>query len=304
MNTPVLFLIFNRPDTTGQVFETIRQAQPPRLYIAADGPRSNIPGEADRVDETRQMVLDSIDWPCETHTLFRETNLGCRQAVSGAIDWFFANEEHGIILEDDCLPHASFFQFCEKLLEKYRDDERVMMISGINYLLQLDVPESYVFSRYFAIWGWATWRRAWQKYDINMTDWPQLKGQGQLNDFYSQSFMQKFLNKMFDQAYRQQIDTWDIQWFYSCLFNNGLSVVPKVNLISNIGVTGTHTSSDKSNNFMPTFALNIDYIEHPSLVFANSLYDINFFERKIKRKKDLHRLLNKLTLQIQKWNSR
>jgi hypothetical protein len=293
MNNAALFLIFNRPDTTVQVFETIRQARPPRLYIAADGPRSNKPGETGRVEGTRRVVLDNIDWECDVHTLLRETNLGCRQTVSEAIDWFFENEEQGIILEDDCVPHPSFFPFCEALLEKYRDDERVMMISGTNYLLQLNVPESYVFSRYFAIWGWASWRRAWQKYDIDMTNWPQLKAQKQLNYIFSQPYMQTYLNNMFDVAYYRQIDTWDIQWFYSCLFNNGLSIVPKVNLISNIGITGTHISSDKSSNFLPVFPLEVENIEHPSFVFANSMYDINFFEQKIKRPL-VNRIKNKL----------
>ena len=165
MKTPVLFLVFNRPDTTKQVFEAIRQAQPPRLYIASDGHRSDREGEWEKVKTVRDYVVNNIDWDCEVKTLFREKNLGCRIAVSTAISWFFENEEQGIILEDDCFPDQSFFPFCEELLWKYQDDKRIMMITGTNSLgTWKSELQSYHFSIYGSIWGWATWKRAWNLY--------------------------------------------------------------------------------------------------------------------------------------------
>lgn len=283
LKTPVAFIIFNRPDTTARVFEEIRRARPPKLLVVADGPRLNRPGEAEKVAATRAIV-EQVDWPCQVLKNYAETNLGCKQRVSSGLDWVFQTVEEAIILEDDCLPHPTFFRFCEELLEKYRDDERVMMIAGTNYLLKIDIPESYLFSRYFAIWGWASWRRAWQKYDLHLTDWETLKAQKHIHYFYPQRYVAEYFTWAFDIAYRGQIDTWDIQWFYSCLFNNGLSVVPHVNLISNIGIEGTHTENTKGHpNFcMPTFELDIEHLRHPSQVFANAAYDHALFERNIK----------------------
>ena len=156
MSIPVPFLIFNRPNTTHAVFESIRVAQPPRLYVAADGPRRYKIGEKDLCQQARSIATN-VDWPCKVRTLFREEILGCRRAVSSAIDWFFENEEEGIILEDDCLPHPTWFRFAEELLERFRDDERIMCISaqhfqGTNHLLD----SSYFFSRYNYCWGWAS----------------------------------------------------------------------------------------------------------------------------------------------------
>ena len=282
MKTPVLFLIFNRPDTTARVFAAIRDARPARLYVAADGPRNGLPGEAEQCRATRGIAA-AIDWECELHTLFRDGNLGCRDAVSGAITWFFEQEEEGIILEDDCLPHPSFFPFCEKLLARYRDDGRVMMIGGTNYLLdELKIRESYFFSRYFPIWGWASWRRAWNRYDLAMKEWPRLKEEAALDAFYSQRFMRKHVAGMFDGAYDGRINTWDIQWFYSCLFNNALCIVPRVNLISNIGLVGTHTSGDTRNNAFPLFDLPTGKMTHPNLVSPCFPYDGEFFSKKLK----------------------
>ncbi len=168
LGTPVLFLIFNRPDTTTRVFEAIREARPSRLYVAADGPRADKEGEAQRCLETRK-ITEAVDWPCEVRRLYREENLGCKLAVSSAITWFFTHEEEGIILEDDCLPDQSFFPFCAAMLERYRDDGRIMMVLGTSLLPPGGGPDAdYLFTQYFLIWGWATWRRAWEKYDIEM----------------------------------------------------------------------------------------------------------------------------------------
>ena len=166
LKTPILFLVFNRLETTKQVFDVIRLGKPERLYIAADGPRLERVGEAEKVQSVQDYVLSNIDWDCEVKTLIREQNLGCRKAVSNAIDWFFEHEEAGIILEDDTVPDPSFFQFCQELLEYYWEDERVMSIVAPNIQGALNLEQSYLFSRYSLFWGWATWRRAWQKYMI------------------------------------------------------------------------------------------------------------------------------------------
>ena len=185
------------------------------------------------------------------------------------------------------------------MLLRYRYDDRIMMISGTNYLLnRLEIPESYCFSRYYAIWGWATWRRAWHNYDISMGQWQAQKKNKMVNSFYAEKFMRQHIISMFDLAYNNLIDTWDIQWFYSCLSHNAVSIVPKINLVSNIGLVGTHTSSDVSNNFMPIFELDLVNIKHPQEVLPNSNYDSIFFKERLKEspglkfKKLLKRLKN------------
>lgn len=282
LTTPVAFFVFNRPDTAEQVFAAIRAARPTRLLVVADGPRPDRPDEAERCRQARALV-DRVDWDCEVTTNFSEVNLGCKKRLSSGISWVFEQVEAAIILEDDCLPHPSFFPFCQAMLERYRDDERVMMIGGTNYLLdELDVEESYVFSRYFAIWGWATWRRAWRLYDIEMSEWPALKASDALALWYPEGYMRAHIGHMFDEGHAGRINTWDIQWFYTCLFNSGLSIVPRVNMISNLGAIGTHTSGDTSNNYFPLFALDAADLRHPRRVFPSSAYDPVFFRRKFR----------------------
>ncbi|MBE9241028.1 hypothetical protein IQ217_09470 [Synechocystis salina LEGE 00031] len=248
MQTPVLFLVFNRLGTTKQVFEAIRQAQPPRIYVAADGPRENREGEAEKVQAVRDYVISNIDWDCEIKTLFRDKNLGCRIAVSGAIDWFFDNEEQGIILEDDCLPHPTFFQYCQDLLNYYRNDERIMVISGDNFQFgQKRGKYSYYFSCYNHCWGWASWRRAWNLYDHDMKNWEDLQDGDWLLNLGNKNF-QKYWKQIFEVAYSQKIDSWAYRWTFTCWIQNGLTILPNVNLISNIGFSqdGTHTLSRNS----------------------------------------------------------
>lgn len=278
LKTPVAFMVFNRPDTTERVFAAIRQAQPEILLVVADGPRLGLPGEAERCAEVR-AIIENIDWPCTVHKNYSDVNLGCKVRVSSGLDWVFTEVEEAIILEDDCLPHPDFFPFCEKLLEQYRHDERVTMIGGTNYLVdRLQVPESYVFSRYFPIWGWASWRRAWRQYDLSMQNWPRFRKEGQLRGFYADRYMRRFLTSSFDGAYSGRINTWDIQWFFACLFNNGLSIVPSRNMISNIGTVGAHASGYSANNFFHIFPCDLEKISHPEYVSQNLLYDKPFFK--------------------------
>ncbi len=224
---PVLLIVFNRPETTLRVFQAIREARPAKLFVAADGPRESRPEEKERCSEARKIAT-AVDWPCDVHTLFRENNLGCKRAVSSAIDWFFEHNEEGVILEDDCLPHPSFFPFCEIMLERYRGVDRVRMVTGTNNTLgRFRRPRSYVLSKYFSIWGWATWRRAWRDNDITIQGWPEFRRSGKLDVLIGNKHMARFLTKMFDLCYEGKLDTWDYQWELSSYFHDGLCVTPR-----------------------------------------------------------------------------
>jgi hypothetical protein len=237
LNKPVLFLVFNRPESTRITFEKIRKAAPSKLYVAADGPRVHVAAEEENCKAVRQLITDGVNWPCEVSYLFREKNLGCGRAVQEAIDWFFSFEESGIILEDDCLPSDSFFPFCEEMLDKYKDNPKVFHITGSNFQYgKKRGSASYYFSSCIHVWGWASWRRAWQHYDRDMREYEKLKNSHPLKNILPWS--------QFDEVVEGKIDTWDMQWFYTCLHNRGLSIIPNQNLIRNIGFGSqgaTHT---------------------------------------------------------------
>ncbi|MBR7950222.1 hypothetical protein KBK19_09730 [Microvirga sp. STR05] len=273
----VLFIIFNRADVTMQVLAAIRAARPPRLYVAADGPRAQRPTEAEACTAVRAQVLAAIDWPCTVETLFREQNLGCRRAVSEAISWFFEHEESGIILEDDCLPHPSFFPYCEQLLEQYAHDTRVLHISGSNLLRgwHRDPDYSYFFSQYVGIWGWATWRRAWQFYDAATSLLPELARKNYFWNRFFHRLEQRFALQPLWATHTGQLDTWDYQWAFTLLSQSGLSITPGVNLISNIGfgdqATHTHNTDHPWAN-LPTRALPLP-LRHPPFMMRDTLSD-------------------------------
>ncbi|MCM2356632.1 MAG: hypothetical protein NDI77_00610 [Geobacteraceae bacterium] len=277
MNTPVLFLVFNRPDTTRQVFEAIRQAKPPRLYVAADGPRPDRDGERERCDEVRKIAT-AVDWPCEIKTLFRDINQGCKHAVSGAITWFFENEEEGIILEDDVIPGHLFFDYCELLLDKYRYNNKVMMISGCNPVAGLyESTYAYEFSNYAIVWGWASWRRAWKHYDVDLSKWPTFKKQNRLSQVSKvDKNFEAIWTEIYDKVYLGQIDTWDYQWFFSINYNNSFVAIPKYNLVSNIGYSdeATHTKGDMP-DWVTRLKLNSSpiAINHPPFIDNNENID-------------------------------
>jgi len=279
LNTPVLFVIFNRPDTTKQVFYEIRKAKPKQLFIAADGPRKDHPEDTGLCQKTRAIV-DQVDWDCQVSTLFRDENLGCKYAVSSAIDWFFSNVGEGIILEDDCVPDQSFFPFCEELLEKYRDDERIMMISGANFQFgKKKTEDSYYFSRYFHIWGWATWKRAWKLYDKEMKAWPEIRENGYLTNILSEKKLVRYWEVIFNSVYNGSIITWDYQWVFSCWIQGGLSIIPNINMISNIGFDhrSTHTKGENIRANMQTERM-IFPLHHPKYIIRNANAD-RFTER-------------------------
>lgn len=265
MDTPILLLIFNRPHQTLRILESIRQQQPTRLFIAADGPRQHKEGEAALCRQTRDLVLQQIDWSCEVHTLFRQYNLGCATAVSSAIDWFFSQVEEGIILEDDCMPDPSFYNFCTTLLEHYRHDTRMMHIGGSNYQAGITRGNaSYYFSRYAHIWGWATWRRAWEFYDFTLLRYRDA----------SPEYLPIPFARDLEAFYEQKMDTWDTQWFLSVLFNQGLAITPNTNIIRNIGYgkEATHTKNEPT-WFKKMVYGTIKQITHPTEIIVDEEAD-------------------------------
>lgn len=275
LKTALLFLVFNRLDTTKQVFEAIRLAKPPRLYVAADGARASREGEGAKVRAVRDYVMSHIDWPCEVKTLFREKNLGCKHAVSSAITWFFENEEMGVILEDDCLPDPTFFRFCEELLAHYCHDERIAMITGDNFQLGRKRTEaSYYFSRYNHIWGWASWRRAWKHYDPDVRMWPKMRDENWLDVLIKDPKERKSWEKIYQALYEGQIDTWDYQWILASWCQGMLSIIPTVNLVSNIGfgADATHTQGEGPHSCLPVEPM-VFPLQHPSIILQNQEAD-------------------------------
>lgn len=275
-NPPVLFLIFNRPDVTKIVFEAIRKAQPAKLYVAADGARPDKEGETEKCEAAR-AIIDSVDWDCEVKKLFREKNLGCKIAVSSAIDWFFQQEEEGIILEDDCLPDQSFFGYCAELLPHYRNHEQVMHIGGANFQDGIRRgAASYYFSRYNFIWGWATWRRAWKHYNVTMNDFPKFLEDHRIARIFQDKKMQTYWLKNMEIVYSGQRDTWDAQWSLAIWQQDGCCISPNINLVSNIGFgrdDATHTKMkfDKISNLRIG---TIDKIMHPPAIELNPEADL------------------------------
>lgn len=245
MKTAVLFLVFNRPEPTRRVFEAIRKARPRRLYVAADGPRPDRAGEAELCAEVRR-IASNVDWPCEVKTLTREHNLGCKHGVSSAIDWFFTQEEEGIILEDDVLPQPSFFTYCEKLLPRYRYDDHVSMISGCNLLgKNFRSQDSYFFSRYMHVWGWATWRRAWSHFSVTMEGWPSFASSAKLDAVVcGRRNAARHWSKVFDDVKCGKIDSWAYPWVHAGWMNDMVAIIPSHNLVENIGFgpDATHTT--------------------------------------------------------------
>jgi hypothetical protein len=241
--SPVAFLVFNRPGTTSRVFAEIARARPQKLLVVADGPRHDRLGESDRCAEVRR-IIEGVDWDCEVLTNYAEENLGCERRVSSGIDWVFANVDEAIFLEDDCLPHPSFFRFCDEMLKRFRNNDKIMTICGDNFQFGSRPSNySYYFSRYCHIWGWASWRRAWNFYDVRISDWPKLKKSGWLHDILENKRDVRYWENIFDQTHQGKTGTWDHQWLFACWQQSGLSVLPGVNLISNIGfgADATHT---------------------------------------------------------------
>jgi hypothetical protein len=303
MNTPVAFIIFKRPQTTEKVFEEIRQAKPAKLFVIADGPRADYPDEAESCTATR-AVIERVDWDCEVIKNYSDTNLGCAKRVSSGLNWVFSNVEEAIILEDDCVPHATFFQFCEELLEKYRYDTRISSISGQNVLFgRKRTNYSYYFSRYNLCWGWASWRRAWQHYDLSIKLWKEIRTGNFLSDIFMEPLAVKYWSNIFESVYENPLGiTWDYQWTFACWMQSSLGIISNGNLISNIGfgADSTHFTSGESNPYdsLPTEIMEFP-LQHPPFVIRDVQAD-NFTQSTLYHsshmdllKMDMKRMLNK-----------
>lgn len=266
VRAPVLLIIFNRPDTTLRVFEEIKKVKPFKLYIAADGPRKDNFTDVKLCTQARS-ISEKIDWVCEVKILFSDQNKGCKTGVVSAIDWFFSHEEEGIILEDDCFPATSFFYFCDEMLEKYRDDNRISTITGSN--LQGGKKwgnATYYFSNLSNIWGWATWKRFWKNYDPSLKKYEENEVSDQLKNIFPDIFLQEAWLENFRKIKENKIDTWDYQLQLLTFFENGLCITPNVNLISNIGFRedATHTNNPAHNTYAANLPLQeITKISHP-----------------------------------------
>lgn len=291
INAPILLIAFNRPDTTQVVFNKIRELQPRKLYVAIDGPRTSKVNEATLCKNVEE-ITKNVDWECDAHYLIREKNLGCKHAVSGAISWVFEKEESVIILEDDIVPSLSFFTFAEEMLIKYATDDRIVMISGNNYTpLQVNDAD-YLFSKYGHIWGWATWKRAWAKFDVNVPDIHEAINSNLSGLNFTSSNEKRFYLNYFKSMQKRviagSINAWGPQYTFYRFNNNLLSIVPKVNLCSNIGVESSReeasTIQNSNSNYYPADN-NFIVKKHPDHVFLNVEYDRLHFKNHINNRK-------------------
>jgi hypothetical protein len=304
LKTPVALIIFKRPQETERVFAEIRKVKPQKLLVVADGPRADRPGEDQDCDRAR-AIIDRVDWDCEVLKNYADVNIGCRLRVSSGINWVFDTVEEAIILEDDCLPHPTFFRFAEELLDRYRDDGRIMSISGQNVQFGRQRTDySYYFSHYTHSWGWATWRRAWQHFDFDMKLWPEIRDGNFLEDVLGDSHAAKVWTNTFQLCYEKKLDAWDYQWTFASFIQNGMNIIANVNLVSNIGYGTRATNTNDVNspyNNMPVEAITFP-MKHPPFAIRdaqadnfiqNTLYDYDPpFLRKVQRK------FNKLLKQI------
>ena len=277
LHTAVLFMVFNRLDTTKQVFQAIREAKPPRLYIACDGVRIYRKDDIEKVQTVRDYVMQNIDWNCEVKTLFQKKNLGCKYAVSSAITWFFENEEMGIILEDDCLPSQSFFWFCEEMLNKYKNYKDIFGVGGTNLISKVNDNNSYIFSLHGTIWGWATWANKWKEYNIDIEKNINYDLLNQYPTTLSEICSFKITLHLIKTT---SSDFWDYQWLLTRIKHNGLTILPSVNLITNIGFgheDSTHTTS-KTNTKIKTKSGDIIFpLKHHSEIKRSLNYDKNLW---------------------------
>lgn len=300
---PVLLIAFNRPETTIKAFESIRAVKPTKLYVAVDGPRADKQGEFELCKQVVE-ITKQVDWECETNYLVRDKNVGCKYGVSGAISWALENEESVIIIEDDIVPVPSFFYFAEELLEKYKNDERIAMVSGNNYTPIDSMDFDYTFSQYGGhIWGWATWKRVWDKFDVEVpemqkevaNDLPQMK----FNNKQEKRFYKRYFKKLAIRIEKKIDNTWDSQFGFFRNQNNLLSIVPKFNLCSNIGETSSRTDTvAKSNDFYYPAHNNFVLEKHPNSVALNFEYDKYHFKNHINAKSFLEKVIYKINKKL------
>lgn len=299
-SVPILLLVFNRPDLTAKVFDVIRRVRPLKLYVSADAPRLNKNSDAALCSQVRQIVTD-VDWPCQLQTQFFSENQGCRDGEALGMDWFFSNEPEGIVLEDDTLPLPSFFPYCQSLLDKYRDCARVFSISGNSYLPSTPAGHSsYFFSNYADYWGWAGWSRSWKTYDRYVKEFPSWYHRDGLTDVFPLHYDERrYWYSVLDRTFNQLTDTWDYQMLFNMWSNQALSVMPRVNLVHNLGFRsdGTHTTRPRQPSWLrkAVFAdLDIPLI-HPDSMLADSPFDHAFYRTIFAASPQSSSLLSRLT---------
>jgi hypothetical protein len=280
LQTPVLFIVFNRPDTTQAVFDAIKKAQPKKLFVGADGPRKERKEDVEKCNAVR-AIIKQVDWDCEVKTLFRDENLGCNKAVTGAISWFFEQVNEGIILEDDCLPHEDFWGYTTELLEKYRNIEQVKIIGANNFQHGLKRGgASYYFSALPHIWGWATWKRAWEEYDYDIAFHLNKKQAASLiGKYFPDKNAKRYWLKFYQYIKEGRPIAWDSRVTFSTWNHNGINIIPNVNLVTNIGfgsdatnsiTTDSHYSNINSKPILPLI--------HPDTVNRNIEADMYYYE--------------------------
>lgn len=276
LQIPVAFLVFNRLDTTIRVFDVIRKVQPRKLFVVSDGARSDRPQEMEKCAAVRCFIESNIDWPCKLMKHYSERNLGCDINISKGLTWVFENVEQAIILEDDCVPDISFFFFCEELLTRYADDERVMAVTAFNWQGRTPgIDTSYYFSKHFNGWGWATWRRAWDCFDYEMKRWPRLRDRKFLNDIFHCKKAARCRKQLLDRLYEAEAPYWDFVFDYSIKAQSGLSINPSVNLVQNIGFgheDATHTKTGARHLSLPAHSMEFP-LAHSSEVLRDYSLD-------------------------------
>jgi len=283
--TPAILIIaFNRPNTTEKLINAIRKSKPKKIFFAVDGPRKNNKDDEIKVAKVKKL-LKKIDWKCKIKTHYGDKNLGCPIGGNTAIKWFFENVKEGIIFDDDCIPTEDFFRFCAEMLEKYRDDKRVMHISGYNIKRKNKQTKSYYFSNYPYIWGWASWSRAYGKYDFEMKSYPEFKKKNCLKEVYPSFIERKYIKYLLDLAYKNPESSGDMQWIYAMISNGGLSIVPNKNLINYIGFEKNASNTKKEDSFLysPPQKLNFPLV-HPSFMICDREKDIEYINYNLKNK--------------------
>ncbi|MFN3405106.1 MAG: nucleotide-diphospho-sugar transferase [Cytophagaceae bacterium] len=287
LEVPVLLLVFNRPDKTEKVLESLKKIRPKYLFVSADGPREDNPSDAINCKTTRDL-FSSIDWECQIQTRYLDHNLGCKHGVSSGISWFFEQVEEGIILEDDCVVDPSFFEFAAELLVRYRNSDHVMHIAASNFIKTKAIESNtYHFSLYNHIWGWATWRRAWQHYHVNLDQVTRKEFKEVLKNKFERSIDRQYWLAIFDYVKSGNLPTWDYQWMFAMWIQNGIAITPGVNLVKNIGFGegGTNTQAgDKT--FSEQEAGWMEFpLSHPSNFDINVNHDLHTADHLFKVKK-------------------
>jgi hypothetical protein len=270
IKSPIIYCCYNRPDLVKKSIIKLAKIRTNKIYIWSDGPKKNV-DDINKCKAVKKIILNT-KFNSNVKYFFNKKNLGCKYSISKAISWMFEKERSGIILEDDMIPSSDFFEFCDYGLKKYRNNNKVMMISGTNYMGSGKDSDEYFFSSHYLIWGWATWKNAWKKYDVEMKGWKDRKIRNYIKR-YNTPEVYRFLSNRFDQLHKDYKDTWDIQWYFTCVKHRWLSMTPKANLVTNIGVKGTHSHNYYDTLYLKVGKINFNNVKGPKKILANQRFD-------------------------------